>query len=72
MKTANQQRPLTIEEYDWLKKMRPAVDEHWDELTGFEKQFIESLLQRFDQYGMRTMISQKQWEIVTAISEKVM
>jgi hypothetical protein len=53
-------------------KLKTAVDTHWDELTAFEQKFAEDLLERFRQWGIKTRISPKQWEIITRISEKVL
>jgi hypothetical protein len=63
---------LSQRERDWLVKLKPAVDQHWDELTDFEKKFAEDLLERFRQWGVKTRISPKQWEIIATISEKVL
>ena len=64
-------KPLTQEEKAWLIRLESSVDKYWDELTDFEKKFLETLLERFRQYGMKTIVSPKQWEIITRISEKI-
>jgi hypothetical protein len=63
---------LTQKEFDWLTKLGPAVDQHLDELTGFEQTFAEAVLERFRRYGIRTLVSKRQWEIIAGISEKVL
>lgn len=63
---------MTQHEHDWLMRLKPAVDQHWDELTAFEQKFAEDLLERFRQWGVKTRVSPKQWEIVAGISEKVL
>ena len=63
---------MTQHEHDWLVRLKPAVDQHWDELTAFEQKFAEDLLERFRQWGVKTRVSPKQWEIVAGISEKVL
>jgi hypothetical protein len=63
---------MTREEYEWIDRLRAASDLHWDELTDWEKKFMEDLLEGFRQYGIRTKISKKQWEIITRISEKIL
>ncbi len=60
------------QEFDWIVKLTPAVDQHWHELTEFERRFAEDLLERFRQWGIKTLISPKQWEIITRISEKIL
>jgi len=72
MKPAIKARPLSVQEYDWLQRFRTAVDRHWVGLTEFEKRFCGDLLARFEQFGIRTFVSRKQWEIVAEIGEKVM
>ena len=62
---------LTQEEFDWLRRIEPEVDKSWDELTGFEQKFIEDVLERFRRWGTRLILSAKQWEIITRISEKI-
>ncbi len=59
------------EEFKWLQKLDKAVDLNWDDMTEWERRFIEDILERFHQHGERTIISPKQWEIITRISEKV-
>jgi len=63
--------PLTDAECAWLEKLEKAVDEFWNELTEWERRFMEELLERFRRHGDRTRISPKQWDIVTRISEKI-
>lgn len=62
---------LTAKEFAWLQRIEADVDKAWDDLNGFEKRFIEDLLERFRRFGERTFISPKQWEIITRISEKI-
>jgi len=64
-------REMTREEYDWMCRLRDATDIHWKELTDWEKKFMEDLLERFRQWGIKTKISAKQWEIIARISEKI-
>jgi hypothetical protein len=62
---------LTQEEYDWMSRIEKEIDKAWDDLTPWEKKFIEDMLEKFGRYGMRTTISPKQWEVITRISEKI-
>jgi hypothetical protein len=62
---------MTIKEYEWLGQLSTACDLHWDELTEWEKKFMEDILERFREWGIKTKISPKQWEIITRISEKI-
>lgn len=62
---------LTQKEFDWMKRLERALDEQWDELTDWEKQFVEDILERFRRWGESIKISKKQWDILTRISEKV-
>ncbi|MBN1495909.1 MAG: hypothetical protein JXA07_04015 [Spirochaetes bacterium] len=65
-------RPLTDKEYEWMQKIEEVVDRMWDEMTAFEQTFIEDILERFRKYGSKTFISEKQWAIITRISEKIL
>lgn len=62
---------MTQEEYEWMNRLQAATDLHWNELTDWEKNFMEDILERFRRWGMKTKITQKQWEIITRISEKI-
>lgn len=62
---------MTQKEFAWLKRIEAGVDKAWDDLSDWEKRFIEDLLERLRQWGMKTFISKKQWEIITRISEKI-
>jgi len=62
---------LTQKEFDWLQKIEREVDKAWDDLSPWEQKFIEDMLEKFRRYGIQTMISPKQWEIITRISEKI-
>jgi len=62
---------LTQKEFDWLQRIESEVDKSWDELTGFEQGFIEDVLEKFRRWGTRLILSVKQWEIITRISEKI-
>ena len=62
---------MTQKEFDWLKRLENEIDKHWDELTTWEKRFMEDLLERFSRYGIKTIISKGQWEVITRVSEKV-
>lgn len=62
---------LTQQEFDWLTRLGPAVDRHRHEMTGWERAFAENLLKRFRRYGVKTLVSERQWEIIGRISEKV-
>jgi len=62
---------MTREEYDWMDRLQAACDIHWKELTDWEKKFMEDILERFRQWGIKTKISPKQWEVITRISEKI-
>jgi len=54
-----------------MERIEKEVDKVWDDLTPWEQKFTEDLLEKFKRYGNRTMISPKQWEILTRISEKI-
>ncbi len=63
---------MNQKEYEWLDRLRAATDLHWKELNAWEQKFMEDLLERFRQWGIRTKISPKQWEAIANISEKIL
>lgn len=63
---------ITDKEYDWLLRIKKVVDKYWDELMPFEKGFIEDILARFEIHGRNTIISPKQWSVISNISEKIL
>ncbi|MBI4621063.1 MAG: hypothetical protein HY739_13030 [Desulfobacterales bacterium] len=62
---------MTQKEYNWLKRLESEIDQHWDELTKWEKGFMEDIIERFNVYGEKTIISKGQWDIITRVSEKL-
>jgi hypothetical protein len=64
-------KSLSDSEYTWLTKLRQGADKYWDELTPFEKKFTEEILERFRIYDRQTIVSEKQWLVITRISEKI-
>ena len=61
---------MTPKEYAWLQKLEKEVDKHWDDLNKWEKTFVENLLERFRKWGKKMIISKREWEIITEISDK--
>ena len=41
------------------------------DLSDWEQDFLESLEERIDEWGERTFISIKQWEVIERIEEKL-
>jgi hypothetical protein len=62
---------LDDKEFDWMQKLDKEINKAWNNLNFWEKNFMEDMLARFHQYGRNTMISLKQWEAITKISEKI-
>ena len=62
---------LTQKEMAWLSRIEQSIDTAWDDLTAWEKRFMEDILERFRRWGVKTQISKKQWESITRISEKI-
>jgi hypothetical protein len=65
-------RPLTDKEYDWLKRLEAAADKFWNDLTDWERGFLENRLEAFRRFGRKTWFSAKQWQIIDKISEKIL
>ena len=62
---------LTDKEFAWMERIEREIDKAWDDLTPWEQHFIEDLIEKFHKYGVKMMISPKQWEIIGRISEKI-
>ena len=67
-----QRKTLKQEEFDWLKRLEANVDKYWDELNDWERIFMEGILENFKRYGMNTMVSLGQWNVLTKISDKIL
>ena len=64
-------KELDDKEHAWLQRLEKNIDREWEALTGWEKKFLEDILENFRRYGRRTMISPRQWESIARISEKI-
>lgn len=62
---------MNEKEFDWLVKLENNVDAHWDELSKWEKKFIENLLERFRRWGVKTLINAQEWRFIAELSEKI-
>lgn len=62
---------LTQKEFDWFRRIESEVDKVWDDLTPWERKFTEDIIEKFRLYGMKMMLSPKQWELIDRISEKI-
>jgi len=65
-------KTLKQEEFDWLKRLESSVDKYWDELNDWERIFMEGILENFRRWGMNTIVSQGQWNVLSKISEKIL
>ena len=64
-------KELSDKEFNWMKKLGKEIDKSWDDLTDWEKKFMEDILSRFSAYGKRLLISKYQREKIGQISEKI-
>lgn len=64
-------KELSDKEFSWLKKIEKEIDKSWDDLTDWERKFMEDLLERFRVYGKRLLLTKLQWDRITEISEKI-
>ncbi len=62
---------LTSKEMAWLSRLEQNVDAAWDDLTDWERRFMEDILERYRHWGIKTQISKHQWARITEISEKI-
>lgn len=44
---------------------------HDSDLTQWERDFMDSQVERFEQYGSRTRVSDKQWDVLDRIYGKL-
>ncbi len=65
-------KTLNQKEFDWLKRLEENTDKYWDELSAWEKIFMEGILENFQSYGLKLFLSQGQWNVLTRISEKIL
>ena len=67
-----QRKTLNQKEFDWLSRLDAEGDKYWDELNDWEKIFMENILETYRRYGMKTIFSKGQWNVLTRISEKTL
>lgn len=59
------------DEYDEIDGILKSAVENGDMLSDWENGFVSDLVDRVEQYGKRTRISEKQREIIDRINEKL-
>jgi hypothetical protein len=62
-------RPDVIES---LNSIKENIDNGWDELTKWEKKFVEDFISKYEQYGKETFVSARQLDILLSIGEKIL
>jgi hypothetical protein len=63
---------MTEQEVSWLQGFVDEMESRGDEkLNDWERQFVSDMTGRFQKYGARTMVSQKQWTALNKIAEKI-
>jgi len=62
---------LTDKEMAWLSRLGQGIDAAWNDLTPWERRFMEDLLERFRKWGIKTQITKSQWDRIGEISEKI-
>lgn len=61
---------LNDRDIDNLESLGEVVDENSELLTPWELEFAEGIIERFDKYGVDTIVSDKQWAVIMRILEK--
>jgi hypothetical protein len=64
-------RYLDHRETDLLDLLRDEIDERGEDLTDWEHDFVEDLLERYEKYAEMIMLSPKQWGVINRILEKM-
>lgn len=54
-----------------LEEVLEAADTHEDRLTKWEIRFCEDMRLSVLEFGVTTSVSEKQWDVIAQISEKV-
>lgn len=62
---------LTTEQVAFLERLKECVEEGEYAFKPFHEEFADSMVERFSQYGANTIISSRQWEILTEIGELI-
>ncbi len=67
---------LNKEEFDWLNRLESAtggqISNLSPKLNDWERIFMEGILENFKRYGMNTIVSKGQWNVLARISEKIL
>ena len=63
--------PLDLDQHQELTEFFTDINEHSHKLTNWELGFTNDMKDRFQKYGGNTIISEKQWEIVRRIQNKI-
>lgn len=62
---------MTTEEYKELTEIIVDAHLHYNRLSDWEISFLENIEERVDTYKADTYLSDKQWEVLRRIAEKI-
>lgn len=62
--------PLTTEQEEYLNAIFDYLDEP-GKMTEWETAFMKSQKERYDQYGLDTRVSPKQWNVIHKVGKKL-
>lgn len=62
---------MTPQQYDYLLRLKIAVNENHQSLNNFEQNFTESFFEKLDTYGIKTFVSDKQWNVLSKLADKL-
>jgi len=62
---------LTAEEYERLQIALKALGPHIGSMSDWRKNFFEDMVKRTSQYGQRTFVSEKQWDVIHDVYEEI-
>jgi hypothetical protein len=65
-------RKPTPEEYEFLQRVLRAVDAGWKDLSPWERDFLETTIERVNQFKENIKLSDKQWQVIADIAEKIL
>lgn len=62
---------LKPDEINFLNQLEENIDNGWKHLTPWEKTFAEDVLEKFRLQGKEFFVSQKMWNKLLMITEKL-
>jgi len=62
---------LSEDQSEWLQKFLDACEAQHDKISKWETDFVADQRTRWEEYGSDIRVSDKQWNVIRKIGEKV-